>query len=138
MLFRSVSQSRYGDVSGELKELAKEYDIPVVALAQLNRAVTTRNDPRPTISDLKESGNIEQDADLIILLHRDEYYLQQQKPSSTSSLYEQEEFKRKLQAVKNKMDLIVGKNRHGSTMSVNLFFDSQYSKFMELATDETY
>ena len=127
-----------GEVSGELKELAKEYDIPVVALAQLNRAVATRNDPRPTISDLKESGNIEQDADLIILLHREEYYLQQQKPSSTSSLYEQEEFKRKLQAVKNKMDLIVGKNRHGSTMSVNLFFDSQYSKFMELATDETY
>lgn len=137
----SIAQNMHqhiGEVSGELKELAKEYDIPVVALAQLNRAVTTRNDPRPTISDLKESGNIEQDADLIILLHREEYYLQQQKPSSTSPLYEQEEFKRKLQTVKNKMDLIVGKNRHGSTMSVNLFFDSQYSKFMELTTDETY
>lgn len=127
-----------GEVSGELKELAKSYDIPVVALAQLNRAVTTRNDPRPTISDLKESGNIEQDADLILLLHREEYYLQQQQPSLSLGAHEVEEHKAKLRAVKNKLDLIIGKNRHGSTMSINLYFDSQFSKFMEATNNDSY
>ncbi len=106
------------EVSRGLKILARELKIPVIALAQLSRNVTGREDPRPILSDLRESGSIEQDADLVIFIHRVDYY---KKPDEEDT---------------NITELLIRKHRHGAIGTVELYFDGEHSRFMSL--DDTH
>jgi replicative DNA helicase len=108
------------ETTGALKALAKELNVAVVALCQLNRAVEGRDDKRPTMADLRDSGAIEQDADLIVFLFREEYYLS--RPSLKPSADEDRRVAR-LAQVRNRLDLIIGKARNGPTATVSVFFD---------------
>lgn len=112
-----------------LKALAKEIGCPVIALAQLSRAVEQRDDKRPQLSDLRESGSIEQDADVVVFLHREEYYLGRHKPQEgTDEFYRWET---KMQAVHNRAELIVAKNRHGAVGIVEVGFDTALMRFTD-------
>ncbi len=102
------------EISRGLKVLARELEIPVVALAQLSRNVTGRDDPRPVLSDLRESGSIEQDADLVMFLHRPDYY---KKPEEEDT---------------NITELLIRKHRHGAIGTIELYFDGAKSRFMSL------
>ena len=108
------------EISRGLKILARELKIPVIALAQLSRQVTGRDDPRPVLSDIRESGSIEQDADLVMFLHRPDYYRQ------NDDNYEETHI----------TELIVAKHRHGSVGKIKLYFHPELLRFMSL--DETY
>jgi replicative DNA helicase len=107
-----------GQVTGGLKKLSKELNVPVLALSQLNRSVESKTDKRPGLSDLRESGSIEQDADMVLFLYRDEYY----NPNSTE---------------KGVAEVICGKNRHGPTANVKLAFVGERVMFGDLAPDYT-
>ncbi len=127
-----------------LKALAKELAIPVMALSQLSRQVESREDKRPQLSDLRESGSIEQDADVVMFVYRDEYYLQQREPNQvsfegSSEKYEaaRTEWHQKMELVHNKAELIVAKQRHGPTGSIPLFFEGAFTRFADLDTIHT-
>jgi len=107
------------EISRSMKALAKELDIPVIAISQLSRGVESRNDKRPQMADLRESGAIEQDSDLILFVYREEMYSREKTP--------QEE--------KGVAEIIVGKNRSGPMRDVKLAFLSQYTRFEDLAQD---
>ncbi|WP_099203660.1 replicative DNA helicase [Miniphocaeibacter massiliensis] len=109
-------QQEISTISRGLKGLAKELNCPVVALSQLSRAVESRTDKRPMLSDLRESGAIEQDADIVMMIYRDDYY----NPESEKP---------------NIADLIIAKHRNGPTGTVELYFNKQYSKFTDLVSD---
>ncbi|MCT6837731.1 MAG: replicative DNA helicase, partial [Bifidobacteriales bacterium] len=121
-----------------LKAIAKELDVPVIALSQLSRQVESRDDKRPMLSDLRESGSIEQDADAVMFVYREEYYLQQRKPKdSTYSSPEKyqlalEEWQRKMSLVHNKAELILEKQRHGPTGTIPLYFEGEFTRFGDL------
>jgi replicative DNA helicase len=122
-----------------LKALAKELAIPVMALSQLSRAVESRDDKRPQLSDLRESGSIEQDADSVMFVYRDEYYLQQREPTEVafdgnSEKYgtAMDEWKRKMELAHNRADLIIAKQRHGPTGSIPLLFEAEFTRFGDL------
>lgn len=104
------------EISRELKTLARELEIPVVALAQLSRSVTGRDDPRPILSDLRESGSIEQDADLVMFLHRPDYYKQNDDNYEPTNITE----------------LIIAKHRHGAVGKIKLYFHPELLRFMTL------
>ncbi len=104
------------EISRGLKILARELEIPVIALAQLNRSVTGREDPRPVLSDIRESGSIEQDADLVMFIHRPDYY-NKNKPDYVET---------------NITELIMAKHRHGPINTVELFFDKQKNRFLTI------
>ncbi|WP_128891158.1 replicative DNA helicase [Erythrobacter sp. HKB08] len=123
------------EISRGLKTLAKELSVPVIALSQLSRAVEQREDKRPMLSDLRESGSIEQDADMVWFIYRADYYheaIRPDPPSDSSSEAEKEKYRiwedRYLE-LKNKATLIVAKQRHGSTGNVPLLFQSEITKF---------
>ena len=127
-----------------LKALAKELALPVIALSQLSRQVENREDKRPQLSDLRESGSIEQDADVVMFVYRDEYYLEQRMPKETT--FEggadkfnaaMDEWQQKMTSVHNKADLIIAKQRHGPTGSIALFFEGAYTRFADLDTIHT-
>jgi replicative DNA helicase len=109
------------EISSGLKALAKELNISVVGLAQLNRGVESREDRRPNMADLRDSGSLEQDADLIIFLYREQYYLEQQ--SSSDPIKEDRRIAR-LAEVRNKLDLIIAKQRNGPTGPLQIFFNA--------------
>jgi replicative DNA helicase len=122
-----------------LKALAKELAIPVMALSQLSRQVESREDKRPQLSDLRESGSIEQDADVVMFIYRDEYYLEQRMPKEVAFEGGSEKFnaamddwKQKMAQVHHKADLIVAKQRHGPTGSIPLFFEGEFTRFADL------
>ncbi len=123
-----------------LKALAKELALPVLALSQLSRAVESRDDKRPQLSDLRESGSIEQDADMVMFIYRDEYYLQQKEPKIVAfereDKYQEamEKWKADMQNVYQKAELILAKQRHGPTGKIDLFFEGEFTRFADLDT----
>lgn len=129
------------EISRGLKQLAKELDVPVVALSQLSRAVEQREDKRPQLSDLRESGSIEQDADIVLFVYREEYYLKAHEPKHPipgdppEVFTDFEAFETKLQPVKGIAELIVAKNRHGATGKERLRFEGRFTKFSDAADE---
>lgn len=126
-------------ISRGLKALAKELDVPVVALSQLSRAVEQREDKRPQLSDLRESGSIEQDADVVMFIYREEYYLERRHPSR-EQFDSEDRFQEKMlkwqddmEAVHNVAEVIVGKQRHGPIGTVKLLFEPSFTHFDNLA-----
>ncbi len=121
-----------------LKAIAKELAVPVIALSQLSRQVEQREDKRPQLSDLRESGSIEQDADMVMFVYRDEYYVQAQQPKIAAFDDEgkfQDSMARwqtKMEEVHNKADLIIAKQRHGPTGTIPLFFEAEFTRFGDL------
>ena len=121
-----------------LKAIAKELAVPVLALSQLSRAVEGREDKRPQLSDLRESGTIEQDADMVLFVYRDEYYLQQRAPKQMAFESEDkyqsalEKWQRDMELVHNKAEVLIEKQRHGPTGKVDLFFEGEFTRFTDL------
>ncbi len=116
-----------GEITQCLKELAKEFNIPVIALAQLSRTVEQREDKRPQLSDLRESGSIEQDADVVMFIYRESYYEERKKPSLDSPKLD--EWMTKMENLRNKAEIIVAKHRNGPIGNVSLFYDPNTSQF---------
>ncbi|WP_347938865.1 replicative DNA helicase [Rickettsia oklahomensis] len=134
-LIRGVSKSEnrvseIAEITQGLKAIAKELNIPVIALSQLSRAVELREDKKPMLSDLRESGTIEQDADIVMFIYREEYYLTRKEPAAGDAKHA--EWLDKLNKVYNIADIIVAKHRNGPVGNVSLYYDSQYSKFSNL------
>ena len=118
-----------GEITQGLKALAKELDVPVLALSQLSRAVEQRDDKKPQLADLRESGSIEQDADVVIFVYREEYYLEKLEPKVGTA--EHVEWQEKMSLVHNLAELIIGKQRHGPTGIIRLEFESAFTKFKD-------
>jgi replicative DNA helicase len=121
------------EITTSLKALAKELNIPIIALSQLSRQVENRDDKRPQLSDLRESGSIEQDADVVIFVYREEYYLANKEPRPGTP--EHEKWQLEMDLALGKAEVIVGKQRHGPTGTVELHFEGQYTRFSDLAQD---
>ncbi len=119
------------EITQGLKALAKELKVPLIALSQLSRQVESREDKRPQLSDLRESGSIEQDADIVMFVYREEYYLRRAEPKEGTD--EHFAWTRQLAEIQNHAEVIIGKNRHGPIEKVKLFFDSRYTRFGNLA-----
>ena len=119
------------EITRSLKGLAKELNIPIIALSQLSRAVEVRDDKRPQLADLRESGSIEQDADVVMFVYREEYYLERTKPQEGTPEFDK--WYTKMQNAHNKAEIIIAKQRHGPIGTVELFFDGQFTKFDNLA-----
>jgi replicative DNA helicase len=115
-----------------LKALGKELNVPIIALSQLSRQVESREDKRPQLSDLRESGSIEQDADVVLFVFREEYYVKNLEPRDEFDP-KYEEWKMKFEAVKGTADVIIAKQRHGPTGTVKLAFQAEYTRFTDLA-----
>ena len=128
--------SELSEITRNLKQLAKEFDLPVISLSQLSRQVENRDDKRPLLSDLRESGSIEQDADVVMFIYRESYYLQRNEPTrgpdETQDSYKKKHdaWKDRNEEVFNKAELIVAKQRNGPTGKVDLYFDDKYTKFL--------
>ena len=133
------------EISRGLKTLAKELNVPVIALSQLSRAVEQRENKKPVLSDLRESGSIEQDADMVWFVYREDYYLNLIRPKEASiavgdsavEVTAFEEWQQKMSRAHNRAELIIAKQRHGSTGTIPLKFESRFTKFSDLA-DEMY
>jgi replicative DNA helicase len=121
------------EITTSLKALAKELAIPIIALSQLSRQVENREDKRPQLSDLRESGSIEQDADVVLFVFREEYYLENKKPQEGSAEFA--EWHQKIDAAHGRAEVIIGKQRHGPTGTVNLQFEASVTRFDNLAQD---
>ena len=111
-------QQEISYISRSLKSLARELNVPVIALSQLSRAVESRSDKRPMLSDLRESGSIEQDADVVLFIYRDDYYNEDSEQQNIA-------------------DVIVAKHRHGSTGTVSLYFRKELTQFRDLEIQRT-
>ncbi len=119
------------EISKSLKVLAKELDVPVIALSQLSRSVDSRDDKRPVLSDLRESGSIEQDADVVMFVYREAYYLKSRKPPEDDPEFIK--WSEKMERVNHLADVLVEKHRHGATTRIELFFDDRFTRFKDLA-----
>ena len=118
------------EITQGLKAMAKELSIPVVALSQLSRAVEQRDDKKPQLSDLRESGSIEQDADVVMFVYRESYYLKAKEPRPAT--VEHAEWQAKMNEVSHLAELIIGKQRHGPTGNISLEFEEMFTKFKDL------
>ncbi len=118
------------EITRGLKAIAKELNVPVLALSQLSRAVEQRDDKRPLLADLRESGSIEQDADVVMFIYREEYYLERKEPKEGPA--EHDEWKAKMDPIHNIAEIIIGKQRHGPTGTVNLMFEPKFTVFRDL------
>ena len=133
-LVRGTSENRVqeiGEISMGLKAIAKELQIPVIALSQLSRQVESREDKRPQLSDLRESGSIEQDADVVMFVFREEYYAEREKPSD-HELDKMAEWQERMSRLHGKAEVIIGKQRHGPIGTVELSFEAQFTRFGNL------
>ncbi len=119
------------EITQGLKALAKDLKVPVIALSQLSRQVENREDKRPQLSDLRESGSIEQDADSVLFVYRESYYLERTEPREGTD--EHIAWMRQVDEVRNQAEVIIGKQRHGPIGKVKLFFDSRYTRFGNLS-----
>ncbi len=117
------------EITQGLKALAKELAVPVLALSQLSRAVEQRDDKKPLLSDLRESGSIEQDADVVMFVYREAYYLERKEPRPAT--VEHAEWQAKMNEVSNLAEVMIGKQRHGPTGSVSLEFEAMFTKFRD-------
>lgn len=120
------------EITQGLKAIAKELNIPVIALSQLSRQVESREDKRPQLSDLRESGSIEQDADVVMFVYRDEYYKEREKPGD-HELEKMAQWQSVMEQVHGKAEVIIGKQRHGPIGTVELAFEGQFTRFSNLA-----
>jgi replicative DNA helicase len=128
---QEVSQITQG-----LKTLAKELQVPVIAAAQLSRQVENREDKRPQLSDLRESGSIEQDADVVMSIYRESYYLSRTEPREGTT--EHLEWQEKMEAIHHIAEIIIGKQRHGPIGTVKLHYDENITKFSNLAREDRF
>ena len=118
------------EITQGLKALAKELNVPVLALSQLSRAVEQRDDKKPQLADLRESGSIEQDADVVMFVYREAYYLERKEPTLGS--IEHAEWQQKMDEVSRLAEIMIGKQRHGPTGNVKVEFEAMYTKFKDL------
>ncbi len=133
-LVRGQSDNRVqeiAEISMGLKAVAKELNVPVIALSQLSRQVESREDKRPQLSDLRESGSIEQDADVVMFVFREEYYVEREKPSD-DKLEEMAAWQERMSRLHAKAEVIIGKQRHGPIGTVELSFEAQFTRFGNL------
>jgi replicative DNA helicase len=121
------------EITTSLKALAKELAVPIIALSQLSRQVENREDKRPQLSDLRESGSIEQDADVVLFVYRGEYYLAAKEPRPGTE--EHQKWQIEMDAALGKAEVIIGKQRHGPTGTVELHFEASVTRFGDLAHD---
>ena len=135
-LMRSSGRKEYNrvqeisEITQGLKALAKELDVPVLALSQLNRAVEQRDDKKPQLADLRESGSIEQDADVVMFVFREAYYVERKEPNLGS--IEHAEWRQKMDEISSLADIMISKQRHGPTGNVKVEFEAMYTKFKNL------
>jgi replicative DNA helicase len=122
------------EITTSLKALAKELNIPVLALSQLSRAVEARDDKRPQLSDLRESGSIEQDADVVMFVFREEYYIRNKEPQVGTD--EHIKWQAEMERVHGRAEVIIGKQRHGPTGTVQLQFKAEVTRFADLAEED--
>ena len=122
------------EITQGLKAIAKELEIPVIALSQLSRQVENREDKRPQLADLRESGSIEQDADVVMFVFREEYYHERLKPADDDPAID--EWMTKGERIRNKAEAIIGKQRHGPIGTVELMFDGRFTRFADLARED--
>ncbi len=120
------------EITQGLKAIAKELNIPVIALSQLSRQVENRDDKRPQLSDLRESGSIEQDADVVMFVFREEYYREREKPGE-HELDKMAQWQQDMERVHGKAEVIIGKQRHGPIGTVDLSFEGRFTRFGNLA-----
>lgn len=129
------------EISRGLKILAKELKVPVIALSQLNRGLESRDDKRPLMSDLRESGSIEQDADIVMFVFRENYYIHNAEPKRNTGETDEhfakrtEEWEQRDRETANLGEVIIGKNRHGSTGTVKLFWHGEFARFGNLSPE---
>jgi replicative DNA helicase len=131
---KASSQNRVQElteITTTLKALAKELEVPIVALSQLSRQVESRDDKHPQLADLRESGSIEQDADVVLFVYREEYYLKNKEPKEGSP--EHMTWQGEMEKVHGKAEVIIAKQRHGPTGTVQLSFEAQFTRFGNLA-----
>jgi replicative DNA helicase len=121
------------EITTSLKALAKELNIPVIALSQLSRQVESRDDKHPQLSDLRESGSIEQDADVVLFVYREEYYLQNKEPKPNTE--EHGKWQVEMDHAFGKAEVIIAKQRHGPTGTVRLQFEGQFTRFSDFVED---
>jgi len=122
------------EITTGLKALAKELAVPILALSQLSRQVESRDDKRPQLADLRESGSIEQDADVVLFVYREEYYLKNRKPREGTEEFFQ--WQAEMDRIAGLAEVIIGKQRHGPTGTVNMQFDADITRFSTLAPDD--
>ena len=125
------------EITTGLKALAKELQVPIIALSQLSRQVEGRTEKRPQLSDVRESGSIEQDADVVVFVYREEYYVERAEPDPSDGL-KHAEWQTAMQRCAGKAEVILGKQRHGPTGIVPLAFDGRLTRFASLAREATY
>ncbi len=121
------------EITTGLKALAKELHVPIIALSQLSRQVENRDDKHPQLADLRESGSIEQDADVVLFVYREEYYLQNREPKPGTE--EHLKWEGEMADARGKAELIIAKQRHGPTGTVDLAFEGQFTRFADLAEE---
>jgi len=148
-LMQGVSQGRsdnrvqeVSEITRGLKAIAKDLDVPVIALSQLSRQTEQRDDKRPQLSDLRDSGSIEQDADVVMFIYREEYYLAREKPSQRANEKDEDFHKRersyreKLEEKRNIAEILIAKQRHGPIGTVELFYNPQFTEFDNYTPDD--
>ncbi len=128
--FREGRVQEISEITQGLKALAKELSVPVLALSQLSRAVESRDIKKPQLSDLRESGSIEQDADVVMFVYREAYYLEKLEPRPAT--VEHAEWQSKMNEISNLAEILIGKHRHGPTGNVMLEFEAMFTKFKDI------
>ena len=123
------------EITNNLKSLAKELNVPIVALSQLSRQVENRDDKRPQLSDLRESGSIEQDADVVLFIYREEYYLKNKEPKPGTVEYMT--WQQEMEQAHGVAEVIISKQRHGPTGTVRLHFEDSLTRFSNLASEDS-